>query len=111
MTAPVMPELVEQLRAATAERACASGLVGIVAFGVGSEPPVMAFEQGRVVGPSALRPQATIKLTRKQFEAWSAGELSLSRAYMKGDLKPEGSTGALLAALEVLDDPQVIAGL
>ena len=30
---------------------------------------------------------------------------------MQGDVKPEGSTGALLAALEVLDDPDVRAAL
>ena len=108
---PDAPDLVARLVAATAARRRPSGLTGLVAFGIGSKPVTLVFEDGQVLGATDAEPQAVLALTKKQFEAWATGELSLSVAYMQGDVKPVGSTGALLAALEVLDDPDVRAAL
>lgn len=105
------PDLVARLVSATAGRRHPSGLTGLVAFGIGSKPVTLVFEGGQVLGATDAEPHAVLALTKKQFEAWGSGELSLSVAYMQGDVKPEGSTGALLAALEVLDDPEVRAAL
>ncbi len=105
------PDLVARLVTATADRRRPSGLTGLVAFGIGSKPVTLVFEEGQVLGATETAPHAVLSLTKKQFEAWANGELSLSVAYMQGDVKPVGSTGALLAALEVLDDPAVRAAL
>ncbi len=107
----VTKDLVQRLVDATDGRCDGAGLRGRVAFGVGSSPVTMEFVDGRVVGPSDAAPQAVISITRKQFDAWASGALSLTVAYMQGDVKPEGSIGALLAALEVLDSAEVSAAV
>ncbi len=99
--------LVASLVAATADRVSAGGLGGVVALSLGGVAAVVDLADGRVVGPSSATPEVQLTLTGPQHEAWRAGTLSLAEAYMKGDLKPEGSTRALAAALEVLDDPHV----
>jgi hypothetical protein len=96
----------------TGGRASAGGLNGTVELTLGArEPVVVEFCDGRVTGAAAGTGAAKLGLTQAQLEAWLGGALNLTEAYMKGDLKPEGSTGALLAAFEVLDDPAVVAGL
>lgn len=67
---------------------------------------------GRVVGVAAeAEPDVSIPFTAAQLEAFCAGEESMSQAYMRGDLKPVGSTGALLAVLALFDDPAFRAAL
>ena len=105
------PDFVPRLVAASAGRDDVSGLTGRVAFGVGAAAVTLELDQGRVIGLSAGAPQVVLSLTRQQFESWASGQLSLSVAYMQGEVKPDGSTGALLAALEILDDPGVSAAM
>lgn len=101
---PYSDEWVSELVAATAERAGVPGVSGVVGLGTGKKPKVvLAFSDGRVVGPSDAEPEVIIPISGPQMEQWTHGELNLTVAYMKGDVKPVGSTGALLAALEVLD--------
>lgn len=101
-------EWVNQLVAVTADRAGVPGVSGVVGLGTEKSPQVvLQFQEGKVAGPSQAEPEVVIPITQLQLDAWTRGELSLSVAYMKGDVKPVGSSGALLAALEVLDSLQL----
>lgn len=100
------------LVAATADRRTVTGLSGLVELAVGkTKSVIIEIVDGRVVGvPESIEPGSAnvrITFTGAQRAAWLAGELDLTKAYMRGDLKPEGRSGDLLAALELLDDPAV----
>ncbi len=102
----------DALVAATADRADAAGLGGIVELAIGkTKSVVLELVDGRVIGVAeGVGPgEANVRIpfTGAQRAAWLAGEFGLMQAYMRGDLKPEGRSGDLLAALELLDDPAV----
>lgn len=97
---------------ATADRAVVPGLSGVVELAVGkTKSVVVEIVDGRVVGiPESVEPGgANVRLTftGAQREAWLNGDLDLTKAYMRGDFKPEGRSGDLFAALQLLDDPAV----
>ncbi len=97
-------EWVAELVEASAERVGVPGVSGIVGLGTGKKPKVvLQFTEGKVSGLSDAEPEVVIPISAAQLEQWNQGDLKLTVAYMKGDVKPVGSTGALLAALEVLD--------
>lgn len=99
------PEWVSALVAASAGRGGVPSVSGVVGLGTGKKSSVVLnITEGQVTGPIDSEPEVVIPISEAQIDAWNKGELSLSVAYMKGDLKPVGSTGALLAALEVLDN-------
>lgn len=103
---------VDAIVAATADRAELAGSSGIVGLGIGKKVlATLEIVDGRVVGPTDAEPAVTIVFTGAQVESWLGGELHLSQAYMRGDLKPVGHTGPLTAALEILDDADVVAAL
>ncbi|MGF1599563.1 MAG: SCP2 sterol-binding domain-containing protein [Acidimicrobiales bacterium] len=81
------------------------GRTAVVAFAVGqTKQAVVTIVDGRVEGPSGDAPGVTIPLTAKQLAAIVDGSESLAEAFMRGDVKPEGSTGPLLAAVELFED-------
>ncbi len=45
----------------------------------------------------------TVPMTGRQLEEFLDGSSSLARAYMMGDVKPVGATGALLALVELFE--------
>lgn len=99
----------ESLIEATADREPVPGLHGVVGFGVGKKPQVVvAFGDGRALRVLDEEPAAHIPFTGAQVEAWLAGDLVLAQAFTKGDLRATGSTGALLSALEILDDRSIV---
>ncbi len=105
-------DFVAQLVTATADRDDAAGLTGIVELALGkTKSVVFQLADGRVTGVAdGVEPGAAnvrIQFTGAQRAAWLAGELDLTKAYMRGDLKPEGRSGDLIAALQLLDDPDV----
>lgn len=103
-SAPFSDEWVAELIEASAQRVGVPGVSGVVGLGTGKKPKVvLQFSEGKVLGLSDAEPEVIIPIPGAQMEAWASGELKLTVAYMKGDVKPVGSTGALLAALEVLD--------
>ncbi len=103
---------VDALVAATGDRRSVGGLSGVVELATGKTTSVVVeFDDGRCVGVSDREPGVRIQLTGAQIAAWLAGELHLGEAYMRGDVKPDGRTGDLLAALEVLDDRVVVERL
>ena len=53
----------------------------------------------------------TVPVTEDQLAAFADGSQSLARAYMEGDVKPVGSTGALLALVELFEDAEFRKGL
>lgn len=77
----------------------------------GAERRVLEIRDGRVVGTTDDEAQVELPLTGAQLAALVAGELSLARDYMRGDVKPVGSSGALAVAVEVLDDERTWRGL
>jgi putative sterol carrier protein len=94
---------IESLVEASAAR---QGLSSTVALSVDkSDPSAFRIEGGRVVAtaePAAA--EVTIPLTAAQLRSILDGSESLAQAFMRGDVKPEGSTGALLAAIELFED-------
>lgn len=85
----------------------------VVEFTIGkTKRAVVEVSGGRVVGSAEAGSgngddgiDLSIPLTAAQLESFASGAESMSQAYMRGDLKPVGSTGALLAILALFDDP------
>lgn len=101
---PFSEEWVAELVTATVGRDGVPGVSGQVGLGHGKTAKIVVeISEGKVLGVTNAEPEVIIPISKAQLEEWSEGQLSLTVAYMKGDLKPTGSTGALLAALEVLD--------
>jgi hypothetical protein len=88
-----------------AEASSLSDRSTVVALTVGkSKRAVLRFEDGRIVGSADDDDvEVTIPFTAQQLEAMMAGRESMAQAYIRGDLKPEGSTGAFLAAVELFE--------
>lgn len=106
MIAQLSEPWVDALVAASKERT--SPFNAVVAFTIGkTKRAVIEISEGSVTGSTDAEPAVTVPFTGKQLDAWANGEIDCSAAYMKGDLKPEGSTGALLAALDLLADSEV----
>lgn len=105
-----MPELlsdewVAALAEASADRS-APGLSGSIAIAIGKTKRA-AFEivDGRVSPVAAdVEPGVTIPVTAKQLAAVLEGSESLAQAFMRGDVKPAGATGPLMAAVELFED-------
>lgn len=92
---------------ASAEVDPGSCLSGVVAVAIGKkQQAVLNIVDGRVVGPGDADSIAvTIPVTADQLASFSDGSESMARAYMMGDVKPVGSTGALLGLIELFENP------
>ena len=95
---------------------------GVVTLAVGRARIGQAIRDGRVVGPADSagpsgtdgaggEPAVTVPVTAAQLQAMADGSQSMAQAFMRGDLKPEGSTRALLALIELFEDPSFRQGL
>lgn len=112
MTSPLSPQWVDALVTGSAEAPARPGVDATIALCLGtSQRRVLAIRDGRVVGEADGDAQVEIPLTESQLEALVAGRLSLARAYMRGDIKPVGSSGAILVAAEVFEDDRIWQGL
>ncbi len=106
---PFSQAFIDELVAVSAGRPPIPGLSGDIGLGVGSKVDasnvsvVAAIVDGQVTGTTDRGPDVVIGLSKKQVPEWLSGELVLSEAYMKGDLKPVGASGPLFAGLELLD--------
>lgn len=86
---------------------------GLVTLAVDGATIGLEIRDGRVVGPAAsaagdgpeAEPVVTVPVSRAQLQAMAEGTQSMAQAFMRGDLKPEGSTRALLALIELFEDP------
>lgn len=91
--------------------AASSDLAGdrsaVVAVTIGKkQQAVLQIEAGRVVGAGDEDAVAvTVPVTSDQLVSFVDGSESVAKAYMRGDLKPVGSTGALLAFVELFENP------
>jgi putative sterol carrier protein len=81
---------------------------GVVAVAIGKkQQAVLNIEDGRVVGTGDEDAVAvTVPVTSDQLTSFVDGSESVAKAYMRGDLKPVGSTGALLAFVELFENPE-----
>lgn len=86
---------------------------GVVEFTLGkTKRAVLDVVGGRVTGPSERdEADVSIPVTAAQLTSFEDGTESMSKAFMRGDLKPVGSTGALLPVLALFDDPAFRAAL
>ncbi len=100
---PLSEAWVEALVEASAER---EGRVsGTVELAVGKTRQArIVIDRGRVTGVHDAEADVRVPLTGAQLEAVFSGSESLAQAFMRGDVKPEGSTGALLALVELVED-------
>ena len=109
---PLSPEWCEQLLATSANTAPRPGLDARIALCLGSTTRrVLDIRGGQVVAVDEGEAEVELPLTAAQLEAIAAGRLSVARAYMRGDLKPVGSSGAVLVAVEVFEDERTWQGL
>ncbi len=80
---------------------------GVVAFTIGKkQQAVLDIVDGRVVGPGdAASIAVTVPVTGDQLASFVDGSASVATSYIRGDLKPVGSTGAFLAVVELFENP------
>ncbi|MEM7340661.1 MAG: hypothetical protein AAF467_18540 [Actinomycetota bacterium] len=105
MTAPLSDEWVAALVAASADRQ-GRGAGETVAITIGkTKAAAFAITDGQVAGPGDPEDAAvTVPVTAAQLDAIVAGETSLAQDFMRGDVKPVGATGPLLALVELFED-------
>jgi len=77
-----------------------------VAFTIGKTKQLTFVVAGGQVVSGAPLEQAQVKVPFKkaQLEAVVQGEQSLAQEFIRGDIKPEGSTGAFASAVELFED-------
>lgn len=78
----------------------------VVAVTIGkTQRAVLDIVDGRVTGSGDDEAvEVTVPVTGEQLGTFVDGSASVARAYMMGDLKPVGSTGALLAFVELFEN-------
>lgn len=82
-----------------------SGRSGSVALLVAGAPVGLDIVDGRVVGPAPVDgAPVRVPVTADQLSAIIDGSQSLAQSFMRGDVKPEGATGPLLALIELFED-------
>ena len=69
---------------------------------VGKDKALVELSSAGIKVASESKPDVKVAMTPEQFAQISSGELSLTKAYMKGDIKPEGSTRAVIGLCLVL---------
>lgn len=105
MAEPLSDDWVEAAAQASRHRTGPSGTVAITIDT--STRAVLDIVDGRVAGSAEPDTAGvTIPVTSAQLEAIVDGEESLAQAFMRGDVKPEGATGPLLAAIELFEDEE-----
>ncbi len=96
-------EWLDQAIEATAARV-ETGLAGTAAILIGKTVQIsFGIADGRIVALGDGEPACELPFTKVQMESYLAGEMKLAVAYMRGDFKPTGSTGSILAAIDALD--------
>ncbi len=80
---------------------------GVIELTIGKKRrAVVAMVEGRVVGPSDAEGDdidVSIPLSDDQLRAYLSGDESIARAYIRGDVKPVGSTGPWLSFVELVE--------
>ncbi|MEM9131637.1 MAG: SCP2 sterol-binding domain-containing protein [Actinomycetota bacterium] len=105
MTEPLSAEWVTSLVEASAE--CEGSGSAEVELAIGKTKQArFSIEGGRVTGPVDDEAEVGVRvpLTGAQLTALIDGSESLAQAFMRGDIKPEGSTGHLLPLVELFED-------
>ena len=87
------PGWVDRLVQASSGAAARPGLDARVAVAVDGDPPaVLDIRDGRIAGVADGEAEVEVPLTAEQVQGFGGGEVSLAVAYMRGDVKPVGST-------------------
>lgn len=73
---------------------------------------VVSFDAGRVIGGAEVgEATVTLPLTTEQLGDYCDGSQSMSRDYMRGDLKPVGPTGHFIALIDLFENPDFVSAL
>ncbi len=105
MTEPLSDEWVAALVEASAE--CEGSGSAVVELAIGKTKQArFAIDEGRVTGSVDDDTEAGVRVpvTGAQLAALIDGSESLAQAFMRGDVKPEGSTGHLLPLVALFED-------
>lgn len=97
---------IEAMVAASAAVSEPGSSSAVVAMAIGKKQKVVLdIVEGRVTGAGADDDAAvTVPTTAAQLADFVNGSESVARAYMQGDLKPVGATGAFLPLVELFED-------
>lgn len=80
---------------------------GIIELTIGkNRRAVVAMVEGRVIGPSNAEADdidVSIPMSDDQLRAYLSGEESIAKAYIRGDVKPVGSSGPWLSFVELVE--------
>lgn len=79
----------------------------VVEISIGkSDRVALVIEQGRVVGSAedSAVPDVEVPTSGEQLAGFCDGSESMARSYMQGDVKPVGSTGALLSLIALFEN-------
>ena len=80
---------------------------GIIELTIGKKRrAVVSMIDGRVVGPSDAEGDdidVSIPFTERQLKGYVSGDDSIAQAYVRGDVKPVGSSGPWLAFVELVE--------
>lgn len=104
---------VDGLVAASAAIGTPGDQSAVVAFTIGKkQKAVLNIVDGRITGAGDEEQVAvTVPVTADQLTAFGDGSESFARSYMMGDVKPVGATGALLAVIQLFENPEFRAAL
>lgn len=105
MTDTDLGQLVEALTASSLKIGQPSDRSALVEVATGKKTSVVvAIESGRVVGLSEDEAEVSVSTTLEQLRAYGDRSRSIAEDYMRGDIKPVGSTGAFLALVELFEN-------
>ncbi len=103
---PLSPAWVDHIVGASDDPSIRAGRSGVVTLKIGkTRSATLSIVDGRVVGSTDVEAATTIPFTAKQLAAVIDGSESLAQAFIRGDIKPEGATGPLVALIELFEDP------
>ncbi len=73
---------------------------------------VVSLQAGRVTGSAEVgEATVTLPLSTDQLSQYCDGSQSMSRDYMRGDLKPVGPTGHFIALIDLFENPDFVSAL
>lgn len=100
------PAWVDELVEASNDPDIKASRSGVITLKIGkTKSATLSIVEGRVVGAVDEEAPVAIPVTAKQLAAVVDGSESIAQAFIRGDIKPEGATGPLVALIELFEDP------
>ena len=97
---------VDELVEASDDPSIRASRSGVITLKIGkTKAATLSIVDGRVVGAVDEEATVAVPVTAKQLAALMDGSESMAQAFIRGDIKPEGATGPLVALIELFEDP------